>query len=250
MGGGGGEAVTAPVGIQEVEEVDAPEVDAAVLVPRETRRCACGAVRMGDTVRHGDEVCVPIVHEAVAVETYPAPEVTSRDEWDSVAEPAPLAVQKQAQKASKTGWEVRVQRSRGCLPHATHGTPGAVRTLHALIVRKGGASAYAIHDGTKWGSVVTWGVGAPWFAGMASITDLGEYLLADGLMPKAWYAAIRKREAGKDARGKSREECNRGVHKGAKLAAGVWTCPLCENTWGAREPVWRRAKTTEKDTAR
>lgn len=246
--------MTAPVGIQEIEEVDAPEVDAAVLVPRETRRCACGAVRMGDAVRHGDEVCVPIVHEAVAVETYPEPLITSRDVvplpawvWDAEL---PGGLLKQAEKASKAGWEVRVQRSRGCLPHATHGTPGAVKTLHALILRKGGASAYAIHDGTKWGSVVTWGVGAPWFAGMASITDLGEYLLAGGVMPKSWYAAIRAREAGKDARGKSREECNRGVHKGAKLTAGLWKCPLCENTWGAREPAWRRSKTTERDTAR
>lgn len=248
MGGGGSKAVTAPVGIQEVEETDAPVVDAAVMVPRETRRCACGVVRMGDEVRHGDGECRPIVHEAVAVESYPAPEVTSRDEWDRTG--LPLAVALQLQKAVAAGWETKVQRSRGCLPHALHGTPGAVKTLHALIVRKGGAAAYAVHDGTKWSSVTTWGAGAPWFAGLASITDLGEYLLADGHMPPSWYRAIRNRESGKVAKGKTREECNRGLHKGATLLNGVWTCPLCENTWKSGAAAWRRAKTTEKETAR
>jgi ribosomal protein L37AE/L43A len=240
--------VTAPVGLQEIEEVDAPEVDAAVLVPRETRRCACRNPRPADQVRHRDIECIPFAFIAEVADPYPAPEVTSRDEWDRQG--APLAVAKQVQKAVAAGWQVRVQRSRGSLPHALHGTPTAVKTLHAVIVRKGDASAYAVYDGTKWSSVTTWGGGAPWFAGMASITDFAEYLAADGRMPKAWYTAIRKREAGKVARGKTRDGCNTGRHESASLAAGVWTCADCGNSWGAKDRPWRRASTTTKDTAR
>lgn len=240
--------MTAPAGIQEIEEVDAPELNAAALVPRETRRCACGAVRMADQVRHGDTECVPFAFAAAVVDPYPAPEVSSRDQ--AGGEAAPLAVTRQAQKAAKAGWRVKVQRSRGCLPHASLGTPGAVKTLHAVIVTKDGASAYAVHDGTKWSSVVTWGEGAPWFAGLASITDLAEYLAADGRMPKAWYAAIRKREAGKETKSKTRDACNVGRHERAALADGRWTCADCGNSWGARDAAWRKPKTSTKDTAR
>lgn len=180
---------------------------------------------------------------------YPKPKVTSRDE-PSGAEPVPGAVAAWAEKAADAGWRVKVQRSVGCLPHATHGTPTRVRTLHAVIITKNGASAYAVHDGEGWVSVVTWGTGAPWFAGAASITDFGQYIAADGQMPARWYAAIRARESGKVDKGKARAECNRGMHKGATLAAGRWTCPLCENSWGAKEAAWRKPKTTTKDTAR
>lgn len=242
--------MTAPVGLQEIEEVDAPEVDAAVLIPRETRRCACRAVRQADQVRHDESGCVPFTLAGPALaDPYPAPEVTSRDE-PSGAEPVPGAVTSWAEKAADAGWRVKVQRSVGCLPHAIHGTPGRVRTLHAVIVTKGGASAYAVHDGEKWASVVTWGTGAPWFAGAASITDFGQYIAADGQMPPRWYAAIRARESGKVDKGKARAECNRGMHKGATLAAGRWTCPLCENSWGAKEAAWRKPKSTKTDTAR
>lgn len=240
--------MTAPVGLQEIEEAEAPVIHAAAMIPRPVRRCACGTVAVGDEVRHGDTECVPIVLSAPAGrEDYPAPEISSRDEWDRQG--APLAVAKQVQKAVAAGWRVRVQRSRGQLPNAATGHPGMVKTLHAVIVTKDGASAYAVYDGTKWSSVVTWGAGAPWFAGAASITDLGEYLAGGGRMSKAWYAAIRNREAGKDANKKTRDACNRGVHQGATLAAGRWTCPLCENSWGAREAAWRKPKSTKKDTA-
>lgn len=240
--------MTAPVGIQEIEEVEAPEVHAEVLKPRETRRCRCRKVRPADQVRHGDDACVPFtLADRAPAAAYPAPEVTSRDEWDG--EGTPTAVTRQAEKARKAGWRVRVQRSRGQLPNSATGHPGAVKTLYAVIVTKNGASAYAIHDGTKWNSVTTWGVGAPWFAGAASITDLGEYLAADGRMPPRWYAAIRHREAAKDGRSKARAACNAGRHEGASLAAGRWTCPACGNSWGAREAAWRAPKSTKKDTA-
>jgi hypothetical protein len=249
--------VTAPVGIAEIEETEGVELDAA-MVPRETRRCACRAVQSADQVRHGDTECVPFALTAEQPAGYPAPEVTSRESWDG-EEGLPGAVRKLAQKATAAGWEVRVQRSRGCLPDAANGHPSALKWLHAVIVRKGGANAYAIRDAETgtWKSVTTWGEGAPWFAGLASITDLGEYLVQGGMMPGSWYDEIRTRDARAEQRKKDRAECNKGLHlrkflEQPEIPGPVreTSCTLCKNAWVTGAEPWRKPKTEKKDTAR
>ena len=233
--------MTAPVGLIEIEEAEAPEVSAAVLSEKApARRCACGSVRLADQVRHGETQCRPFtLAPARTGAPYPAPETTSRDCWDGCE--APSAVEKLAEKARKAGWRVKAQRSRGCMPHATHGTPGAVKTLHALLFRNGYASAYAVHDGTGWSSIMLWSVERPWFPA-ASVTDLGQYLAAGGRIDDAWIDDIRRREADKVSSAKTREACNRGLHRGAVLSSGRWTCEHCGNSWGAQEAAWRKPK--------
>jgi hypothetical protein len=174
------------------------------------------------------------------VKAYPAPEVTSRQPWDGAGTPS--AVLKQAERAVAASWDVRVQRSRGSVPHATTGRPGAVKTLYALVLGNGGHSAYAVHDGGTWVSVMLWGRTRTWFP-HASITDLGVYVDACGVLGSEWYDAIRERESGKIARSKVRAACNRGAHPGMELVAGGMTlCATCGNAWPTNGQPWKMPK--------
>lgn len=237
--------MTAPVGLIEIEEAEAPVVAAEVLVPRPVRRCACGSVKLADQVRHGDEVCRPFtIAPAREADPYPKPEITSRDHWDGVDAPSPVA--KLAEKARKAGWRVKAQRSRGCPPNSGTGAPMAVRTLYAVLFRNGYASAYAVHDGDKWSSIMLWSQERSWFAG-ASVTDLGQYLTVGGRVDDVWINGIRHREADKAARTKARAACNKGTHAGAVLSSGRWECATCGNSWGAREAAWRKPKVSKAE---
>lgn len=186
------EAVQA-FGLADVEERES----AAVLVSAgETRRCACGRVKLGDQMMHREDACLPLVLAVVTSgmrEAFPAPEVTSRDPWDGVTG-APSAVLKLAESARATSWIVGVQRSKGCAPHASHGAPGAVKWRYAVRLGRVGANAYAVYDAEAeaWKSVMLWGDARTWFA-CASVTDLGEYIRAGGMMDDSWYDAIRER---------------------------------------------------------
>lgn len=204
---------------------------------REVRRCACGAVKLGDDVVHGERECRPIQREVPVVAEYPAPVVTSRDPWDGAGTPS--AVAGLAQRAVAASWTVRVQRSRGCRPHASHGAPGALKWLYGVVLSNGEASGYAIHDGSTWVSVLIWGRDRPWFPG-ASVTDLGEWIAARGVMPESWYQAIREREQGKDARAKARVACNRGSHPLAVSHGAMMHCPACDNSWAVGSLSWRK----------
>lgn len=190
--------VVASFGLADVEERNA----GAVLVSSGIRRCACGSVTLGDEIVHREDGCRPMrMRVAPGREPFPAPLVTSRDPWDGVTG-APGAVLKLAESARAASWTVGVQRSRGSAPHASHGAPGAVKWRFAVRLRRGGAAAYAVHDGTAWKSVMLWGVARTWFA-CASVTDLGEYIRGGGLMDDAWYAAIRERVRMADERKKT-----------------------------------------------
>lgn len=181
--------------------------------------------------------------------SFPAPEISSRDEWDG--ESAPSALAKVAQRIAAAGWRVKVQRSRGCPPNAATGAPGAVRDLYALIVQSpdGKASAYAVRDGATWSSVMLWGATLPWFA-IGSISDLTEYVAAGGQMPPEWFDAIRTRIAGAGERAKELASCNRGVHamKYRSQASDTMSCSRCGNSWLAKGEPWRKAR-AKKDAA-
>lgn len=179
---------------------------------------------------------------------YPAPEVTSRDPWDG--DGCPSAVAKLAERAREASWDVRVQRSRGCAPHATHGRPGALKSWFAVVMRREDWHAYAVHDGGGWASVMLWGRDLPWFAA-ASITDLAEWIEAGGGsgVPAEWYVAIVAREVDKDRRAKERAACARGTHPGAYLVEpGVVHCPACDQNWPANRAAPKRV-TKGKDEA-
>lgn len=166
-------------------------------------RCLCGSVRLGDEIAHREDGCRPFVAQRGsqgAQEAYPAPVVTSRESWDGTG--CPAVVLAHAERARAASWGVRVQRSRGRAPHAAHGAPGALKWLYALVLGNGKWSAYAVHDGGKWTSVMLWGCARPWFP-YASIADLAEYVSARGEMDDAWYAAIIERESGKIERARA-----------------------------------------------
>lgn len=185
----------------EIEEREsAVDVGALLADVAPTRRCACGSVRLGDEIVHGDVACRPMVGLRRVVEraAFPAPEVTSRDPWDGVTG-CPATVLDRAESARKALWAVRVQRSRGCAPHAAHGAAGAVKWRYAVRFARAGRGAYAVHDGTAWKSVMLWGRDRTMFA-LASVTDLGEYIAASGEMDDAWYDAIRARVIAADQR--------------------------------------------------
>jgi hypothetical protein len=102
-------------------------------------------------------------------------------------------------------------------------------------------SAYAVHDGAGWVSIMLWGAERPWFP-YASVSDLAEYIAARGEMGDGWYSAIVARVQGKVRRTKERAACNRGTHANAVTEGGKVFCPDCENAWKAGEAAWRKPK--------
>lgn len=230
----------------EIEEREsAVDVDALLADVVPTRRCACGDVRLGDEVAHRDDVCRPMtgLHRVVERAAFPAPLVTSRDPWDGSG--CPATVTALAQRAVERRWGVRVQRSRGCAPHATHGAPGAVKWRYAVSLARPGRGAYAVHDGAAWKSIMVWGHDRPWFP-HGSVTDLAEYIDAGGIMDSSWYVAIRDRLIAADQRKRERQECDRGVHSLPRLETlgpvrGEW-CERCGKTWALNGEPWRKTK--------
>lgn len=202
-------------GLAEVEERES----AIILAGGEggSRRCACGSVRLGDEIVHGEDACRAFRPRVEAVrEIFPAPLVSSRLYSEEGA--APSAVQGLAQRARAAGWEARVQMSTGCTPHATTGRPSAApKRLWAVRMLGGGNGAYAVYEqgSSSWKSIMLWGLALPHFP-YASVTDLGEWLAAGGRMEPGWYDAIRARVAAALARKKA---AARGrVKKGAEEA--------------------------------
>ena len=175
-------------------------------------------------------------------EPYPAPEVTSRDPWDGSGAPSPVT--KLAESASKLGWAVRVQRSKGRLPNRAHGAPGALKWLHAVVLRAPGGrrAAYAVYDGASWGSVMLWGAGMTWFP-LASVTDLKHYLEARGEVTAEWLDSIRLRESDAEARRQARMACDRGAHPLAAWSDVVtMSCPTCLRSWQGEGEPWRKPR--------
>jgi hypothetical protein len=230
--------------------------------------CSCGAVALVAPGRHprcgtclkadaetavepaSPERFVPLgqgypPRPALADEAFPAPEVTSRDEWDRTG--APAVVTKLAEKARTAGWQVKAQRSRGCFPNAATGRPSAPRDLHALVFGNGRYSAYTVRDGDTWSSVMLWGHDRTWFS-LASMTDLGEYLAAGGEMSDEWFSGIRNRDALAAQRKKERLQCDKGLHLSKHLNKELrgpvygWWCELCKNTWPPRGEAWKKPK--------
>ena len=224
---------------------------AAVLVaPGQRGRCSsCGLADAG----HASPLSLPEGRELVplgtgyppkppeAPEAYPVPLVTSRDEWDGSDAPSPVL--KLAEKARAASWDVRVQRSRGCAPHASTGRPGAVKWRYAVVLASEDRrwSAYAVYAETGWASVMLWGAERPWFPS-ASVTDLAEYLAAGGEMGEEWYAGIRSRLAAADERARLRKLCDRGEHPGGVRIERLVTCSTCGNSWVFGTEPWRKPR--------
>lgn len=294
--------MTAP---EEIEpEFLAPGEDDDRLIPIENShlsegRCACGSValvapgrrpRCGKCLRADADTGSGIAPEPVAGilplgqgdpplppegrAPYPLPEVSSRDAWDGKG--APNAFTAAVEKARAAGWRVKVQRSRGCPPHASTGHPGAIRDFYALRATIGTHSAYAIqeaepcpvgctetktvtrqkvkvqiphvggsgqfHD-AKWSSVMVWSAAEAWFPG-CSITDLHEYFRTAGAVPAGWRDEIRNRLAGQEERKAELLLCNRGAHpmKYRSQVGPEMSCSRCGNSWPARGEPWRKPK--------
>ena len=167
---------------------------------------------------------------------------TAMASWDGAGAPSPVV--KLAQKAVEASWRVRVQRSRGCAPHAATGRAGAVKWRFAVRLRTadGLRGAYAVYDadGSTWKSVMLWGADLPWFP-LASVTDLAEYIEAGGVMPREWCDGIRKRHEDAAKRAEQRKLCDRGLHPPIPIALIV-TCPACGNSWAFGEEPWKKPR--------
>jgi len=178
---------------------------------------------------------------------YPAPEMTSRDEWDGAG--APAAFTATAEKIGASGWRVAVQRSRGCPPHGATGAPMAPRDLFALRATNGRASAYGVRDAKGWTSIMVWSSTTPWFPS-ASVSDLLEFVAAGGDVPPGWFDAIRTRIADQEARAEELKACNGGRHamRFRSQAGDTMTCSRCGNGWLAKGDPWKKPK-AKKDSA-
>lgn len=122
----------------------------------------------------------------LTAEPFPAPVHSSRtsEAVDAWTRGAPASVLKLAEFAREHSWEVRTQYSRGCMPHATTGRPGALKDLiglrfgaHPMTERQ----AYAVYSrnasgGTwTWSSVMIWGPDLPPYGGCGT-AELKDYL--------------------------------------------------------------------------
>lgn len=249
----------------------APGEDDDRLIPIENShlsegRCACGAValvapgrrpRCGTCLRADADAGSGIAPAPVAGiaplgqgcppappsgrAPYPVPEMSSREPWDGQG--APSAFTKAAERVRAAGWRVVVQRSRGCPPHGATGAPTAVKDLFAFRATNGSASAYAVHSGTGWSSIMLWGSAINWFPS-ASISDLHEFVGLGGDVPASWFDRIRARIAGKEARTEELKQCNAGRHpmKYRSQAGAVMSCSRCSNSWDAKAEPWRKPK--------
>lgn len=213
------------------------------------RAAGAGVDWVGWAGRFTPVVGYPVANvEAPSVERepYPAPEFTSRDPVPAGVV-APDVVAKLAQRAAAASWSVQVGASRGRMPHASHGRPGALKTLWAVRLRSasGEWGAYAVHDGAGWSSVMLWGRPLFWFP-LASVTDLYAYVDSQGEIARdpSWCESIRSRVAGAAARTKARAACNRGTHPLASEGEvrGVMVCPTCGNSWRMGGEPWRQVK--------
>lgn len=159
-------------------------------------------------------------------EPFPAPSVSSRIDavdWpgalpSGVVVPGPVV--KLAETASAAGWRVRVQRSVGQLPHATHGRPGASREAFAVrgwAEREGIRRSFvAVRRGLAWDAVWMWGPGIGWF-GHAGMTQLMEYI-SDPMRDESWFAPIRAKRMEQERQAKQRAKDR---PKKAKIAEGM-----------------------------
>jgi hypothetical protein len=135
-----------------------------------------------------------------AAEAFPAPQLTSREISDIGHDLAPVA--HLAALAQEYGWGVKIQSSRGNMPHGTTGKPTALRNL--IGVRFGGhvdtpRQAYAVYSkpvagGTwTWSSVYIWGPDLPPYGG-CGITELREFITfarTEDYSLAAWVADIK-----------------------------------------------------------
>lgn len=140
-----------------------------------------------------------------ALRDYPAAEHTSADPWpeDFVA-PGPAVSLRVL--AERHGWTVAMTYARGNKPHGTTGKPTALR--HSVAVRmvhpetRRAAVAVTMSPVDKrdwsWDTLLLWGADLPPFP-HASITDLKEWIKAEGKVDARWYTGIRRRIASASA---------------------------------------------------
>lgn len=141
---------------------------------------------------------------------YPAPEHTSRDPWpDDFPIPGPCVQLRKL--AAEHGWSARLQYSRGRMPHAATGRPGAL--VHTVALQafhpESRARLVALYvipvenpAGKKWDGVIITSPKIPPYAG-CSITDGKQYLQAAGRVLPSWLEEIRARNVAKAAKAKA-----------------------------------------------
>lgn len=86
-------------------------------------------------------------------EPYPAPALTSDMPTDRTPS-QPVATL--LRLASSHGWEGVITHATGHMPHATHGTPTAVKDSEAIRLARSAQRAVAVRRGGVWESLWTW----------------------------------------------------------------------------------------------
>lgn len=176
-----------------------------------------------------------------AAEPYPVPVVTSRDEVEGVAWPAPVLTLERA--AQRFGWHVELAYARGRMPHATTGKPGEERDSFSVRFSGGPWQGYAIYAARAWQSIMVTGRTLPPF-GMLGRTELGVWLAGPEKLDARWYDEVRLRRAQQEVDRKARDACNKGQHDQVlilDMVAGVW-CRRCAHGWQAGQAPWRKPK--------
>lgn len=160
---------------------------------------------------------------AVTREPYPFPVYTSR-ESQALPFPCPTAVLSLEKFARAWLWDVRMQYSRGQVPHATTSRPGVVKDLIALRFArlKTRRQAYAVYSRNMvggswvWSSVMIWGPDLPPYPD-CSITELHEYLemAPDWSQERleGWVRELRTQKAAKASTAKERVRARGSVSR-------------------------------------
>lgn len=86
-------------------------------------------------------------------EAYPAPKLRS-DTPVVITPSAPAA--SLLSLAGDNGWDGVITHAEGNLPHASYGTPGAVKKSEAVRLARGDQRAVAVRMGGEWKSMWTW----------------------------------------------------------------------------------------------
>lgn len=122
---------------------------------------------------------------------FPEPEHTVGNPWpDGFDVPGPARTL--LARAKSLGWTGDVRYSRGCLPHASTGQPGALAHFVGVRLRHSdGARAYAVMKRAVAGSTWAWGsIGVSavgyWPIVGLQMHELDDFLNRDGKIDQAW----------------------------------------------------------------
>jgi len=180
----------------------------------------------------------PMVERAA----HPAPIVSSRDRL--MPEKVPAPVTSLAEYAREKGWDVLTQYAKGQSVHGTTGKPTALVESFAVRMFLGDRAANAVYvGGSSWTWKSVWIISndhAPF--GKAGVSELKEWLAAQGDVSPEWFTEIAEKREDQERRQKQRAACDRGAHADIERRGKMAFCPHCEHEWPAAGQSWRKPK--------